>query len=125
VGSPLVNGYLDNTDLYNLMKAVLPPEKPASGTVIRLNDVVLQDKSECPTGIARFLAECNPGAQCLLEIYDMNGGILFQQRIIADSEGLIDISWKPSKKLLKPPALYRYVWSVDGIFKGTHTFILR
>lgn len=126
VGSHLVGGFMDNTDLYNIMKFVLPAENTGQGVVIDLNAIETEKTIvDNPPGTALFSALINPGATWSIEISGMNGVVLSEKEMVSGSDGKVSFLWQPKKQKIKLPGLFSYTWYVDGEFLGRHTFIVR
>ena len=124
-GSEYLNGYIDNTDLYNIMKFVMPHDREGEGAVLRLNDLHGSEKASTHYGSALFLASLEPAQTLTMMIYDMNGEKLFEEVKSGSAANPVEIKWQPSRPVHSIPGIFRYEYYIDGGLKGVRTFILR
>ena len=118
-GAQFVNGYLDNTDVYQVLRLALPPEAPKSGTSVHLTSGLL-DVVKTKRYTAEFKLELDRAAAVRIEVYDMQENLLMKRPVQAAAGALTTVTWKPGRQRL--PGLFKYRWYVDGEFRGKGTF---
>lgn len=118
-GSHFVNGYLNNTDVYQMLRLALPPEEPKSGTSVHLTGG-LTDVVKTKRRMVEFKLKLEHDAEIRIEVYDMQGNLMMKQTVRTMAGALTTIMWKAKKRQL--PALFKYRWYVEGEFEGKGTF---
>lgn len=119
-----LNGYISNTDLYNIMRFVMPHESEGEGAVIPLNPGAVDHNKQASYGYALFLAKIEPGQKLTLQVYNMVGERLFETEKTATNDNPVELKWTPSRPVHVIPGIFRYEWYIDGKFQSAHTFIL-
>jgi len=122
-GSEIVNGFLDNTDLYNILRFYLPDDK-ADGTFINLSKNAEFSRKAPPSTVV-FTAELDSGVNYTLEILDMNGSNLFKESGISSNTDKFDIIWHPKNQQIELPGIFQYCFTVNEQVRNKHTFIVR
>ncbi|NQS98712.1 MAG: alkaline phosphatase [candidate division Zixibacteria bacterium] len=123
-GSNFVNGFMDNADIYNLMKFVLPAGEEKEGTMINLTggvDINVEMRKE-HTAVFNF--KLDEGRRVRIEISDMDGDVWGEFETISDGKTDYFV-WDAKKAGAESPGIYKFRWFVDDEFRGRHTFIVR
>ena len=118
-GAHFVNGYLNNTDVYQLFRLALPPEHPKTGASVHLTGD-LTDVMKIKRRTVEFKLKLDYDAEIRIEVYDMEGNSMMKRSARTTTGALTTVMWKAKKKML--PGLFKYRWYVDGEFQGKGTF---
>lgn len=123
-GSHFVNGFMDNTDIYNLMKFALSAGEEKEGAVINLTGGVDFHTEMRKKHTAVFNFKLDEGQRVKIEISDMNGAIGGKLEKVSNGETDYFV-WDAKRAGAELPGIFKYRWFVDGEFRGRHTFIVR
>ena len=121
-GAAAVDGYMDNTDVYHLIKLALPSTKPYTGVIVKLNGSIAE--SPIPDrGEAVFYYHSQIEGDLEIQVFNLMSKKTSLINKHFDANIQEKIIWKAEKSQL--PALYRYSWSFNGQYQGRGTFGLK
>ena len=122
-GSRFVNGFLDNTDIYNIMKLMLPAEE-GEKAVVSLDGEAIKSDIEVKSGEVVFTAVSIDNKKGRLDIYDMEGNLLKSIDGVLEN-GAFTFRWNPSRSRIEIPGLFKYRYYMGKEMIRAHTFIVR
>jgi|GEM_PF-1274567 len=118
----LVDGYMDNTDVYHLIKLALPSPQPVTGKIIDLNQASSKI-SPPPRGETAFYYNPPAAGKLKIQIRNLKSGKTYLLDKDFTTAKPVKIAWKADIKDL--PALFKYEYSFNGKSQGHGTFGLK
>ena len=117
-GTHIINGFLDNTDIYQILKLALHTEIKKVGSFVNLIGNPEFERRPRKHRI-EFRYEANDSGELRIELYNLTEKMIFaaEESISPGISG--SITWKARRGM--SPGFFRYRWYLNGQYRGKGT----